>query len=247
MKIVLTISYDGTNYKGWQIQPAENTIQHNIEEVLSIVYKRQVAVLGASRTDTGVHAFAQRAVFEIDGNDLKIPVNKLPVILNNILPMDIVVTDAEAVSDDFNPIRDAKNKTYLYRIFNGEYMNPLKRNFLYHYRRNNLDVELMKKGAFHFIGTHDFKAFCSTGGNAKTTVRNIFMLDIGRTNDIISIEVKGDGFLYNMVRIIVGTLIEVGSGRIEPDCVAKIIRIGDRKNAGETAPSNGLVLLDIKY
>ncbi len=245
MKILLTVAYDGTNYFGWQRQKGDPvvTVEQKIYEACSSLFRKEFEITGASRTDRGVHALGQRVLLDVDTN---IPVERIPRALNSFLPQDIVVNCAETVSDDFHPRYDCVKKTYRYRIFNGEYRNPLERyytEFVY----KELDVEKMKKACEYFKGTHDFKGFCSAQTEVKSTVRTIFDISVEKINDVIEIYVTGDGFLYNMVRIIAGTLIYVGLSKINTDEMGDIIESCDRTRAGKTAGPEGLTLMKIYY
>lgn len=242
-RILLTISYDGTNYSGWQKQKNAVTVQGEFDKACSTLFKTDVESIGASRTDAGVHALGQRAVIDVDTS---IPAEKIPLALNPLLPDDIVVTHAEEVGADFNPRFNALKKTYEYSIYNAPFRNPLYRNYS-EYVRCELDLDSMRTACEAFVGEHDFRAFCASGNSSKTTVRTIYSLDIEKDGDFIKIRVTGNGFLYNMVRIIAGTLIYVGEGRIAPDDLPEIIASGDRRKAGKTAGPSGLVLVKIMY
>lgn len=242
-RILLTISYDGTNYSGWQKQKNAVTVQGEFDKACSTLFKTDIESIGASRTDAGVHALGQRAVIDVDTS---IPAEKIPLALNPLLPDDIVVTHAEEVGADFNPRFKALKKTYEYSIYNAPFRNPLYRNYS-EYVRCELDLDSMRTACEAFVGEHDFRAFCASGNSSKTTVRIIYSLDIEKEGDFIKIRVTGNGFLYNMVRIIAGTLIYVGEGRIAPDDLPEIIASGDRRKAGKTAGPSGLVLVKIMY
>ena len=242
-RILLTISYDGTNYSGWQKQKNAVTVQGEFDKACSTLFKTDIESIGASRTDAGVHALGQRAVIDVDTS---IPAEKIPLALNPLLPDDIVVTHAEEVGADFNPRFKALKKTYEYSIYNAPFRNPLYRNYS-EYVRYELDLDSMRTACEAFVGEHDFRAFCASGNSSKTTVRTIHSLDIEKDGDFIKIRVTGNGFLYNMVRIIAGTLIYVGEGRIAPDDLPEIIASGDRRKAGKTAGPSGLVLVKIMY
>ena len=242
-RILLTISYDGTNYSGWQKQKNAVTVQGEFDKACSTLFKTDVESIGASRTDAGVHALGQRAVIDVDTS---IPAEKIPLALNPLLPDDIVVTHAEEVDADFNPRFKALKKTYEYSIYNAPFRNPIYRNYS-EYVRYELDLDSMRTACEAFVGEHDFRAFCASGNSSKTTVRTIYSLDIEKDGDFIKIRVTGNGFLYNMVRIIAGTLIYVGEGRIAPDDLPEIIASGDRRKAGKTAGPSGLVLVKIMY
>lgn len=243
MKVLLTVAYDGSGYYGWQVQNDFVTVQQKLEEALSALLKKKVSVRGASRTDTGVHAMAQGAVFN---EETTIPVEKLPYAINSFLPDDIVVTGAREVSEEFHPQYSVIDKTYEYKILNSEFKNPKLVRYT-EFIRGNIDVDKMKDACKYFIGEHDFKAFCASGSTAKTTVRTIYSLEVEKEKDIICIRVKGNGFLYNMVRIIAGTLVYVGIGKIKPDEIAEIIESRDRTRAGKTLGPNGLTLMEVHY
>ena len=242
-RILLTISYDGTNYSGWQKQKNAVTVQGEFDKACSTLFKTDIESIGASRTDAGVHALGQRAVIDVDTS---IPAEKIPLALNPLLPDDIVVTHAEEVGADFNPRFKALKKTYEYSIYNAPFRNPIYRNYS-EYVRYELDLDSMRTACEAFVGEHDFRAFCASGNSSKTTVRTIYSLDVEKDGDFIKIRVTGNGFLYNMVRIIAGTLIYVGEGRIAPDDLPEIIASGDRRKAGKTAGPSGLVLVKIMY
>lgn len=243
MKVLLTVAYDGSGYYGWQIQKDFVTVQQKVEEALSALLKKKVEVRGASRTDTGVHAMAQGVVFS---EEMTIPVEKLPYAVNSFLPEDIVVTGAREVGEEFHPQYSVIDKTYEYKILNAEFRNP-KLNRYTDFVRHKLDVEKMQEACKYFIGEFDFKAFCASGSTAKTTVRTIFNLEVEKDKDIICIRVRGSGFLYNMVRIIAGTLVYVGLGKIKPCEIADIIKSKDRAKAGKTLAPNGLTLMEVNY
>ena len=245
MKILLTVAYDGTNYCGWQRQSNGLSVQQVIEERgLPPVLGEPAPVLGASRTDAGVHALGQRACFSAE--NLAVPLEKLPMVINNGLPEDIAVVKAEAAPDGFHPIFDAKRKTYEYAVLNAAWPNPKQRLYSEHVRRE-LDFAAMAEAAGHFIGEHDFSAFRATDGSARTTVRTIYEARLFRDGGLITFRVTGNGFLYNMVRIMAGTLIEVGLGRICAGEVPGIILSRDRTKAGRTAPARGLTLIRVEY
>ncbi|MCL2564922.1 MAG: tRNA pseudouridine(38-40) synthase TruA [Defluviitaleaceae bacterium] len=245
MKYLLSIAYKGTNYAGWQRQDNANTIQEEIEQALYKLYKEPITVMGASRTDAGVHALGQKCTFTVD--KVTIPTDKLPYAINANLPKDISITNAKIVKPDFHPIFDAKNKTYVYKIYNHEFRNPLTGDISWHIY-HKLDLDKMKKAAKFFAGEHDFAAFCAAGGSAKTSVRKInFAKVYEEDSSIISFEVNGNGFLYNMVRIMAGTLVYVGQGKTEAEDILKIIASKNRENAGITAPPEGLCLKEVYY
>lgn len=242
-RIYLKIAYDGTNYKGWQKQPNAITIEGMLNNKLSKILGEKIEIIGASRTDSGVHALCNVAVFD---TETKIPANRISLALNRRLPRDIVIQESKEVSPNFHP-RDCKSiKTYEYQIFNNKCPLPTRR--LYHYFvHHKLNIEDMKKAAKYLVGTHDFKSFCLKKTKTQSTVRTIYSIDIEKNNDLISITVKGNGFLYNMVRGIVGTLIYVARGVYPPEYVKEILEKKDRKFAGPNAPAHGLNLIDTKY
>ena len=245
MGLLLTVSYDGTGYCGWQEQKNGPSVQTALTSAARKVFKGDFTLLGASRTDAGVHALGQRAHLILSVPN-KIHVDKVPLVLNSYLPPDIRVTAADQVSDSFHPINEAKSKTYRYTIYNNQYNNPLLRNFAA-FVYMPLDVAKMAAAARFFLGEHDFAAFCARGSIVKSTVRTVYSLDVARLGDIVEITINGNGFLYNMVRIIAGVLVNVGTGKIAPDDVAEIIASRDRKRAGKTMPPQGLTLLEIFY
>ena len=241
--IKLTIEYDGIRYYGWQRQPIGNTIQQELEKAISKVIKEYVEVIGSSRTDSGVDAKGYVANFK---TNVKMPAEKFRDAINCKLPRDIVIIKSEEVDLDFHARYSSKGKTYCYTILNREYPCAIDKDYVYYYRWK-LNVEEMKKACKYFLGTHDFKAFQTPGGSVKTSIRTISDLHIETNVDKIKIYISADGFLYNMVRIIVGTLILVGSNKIKEDFVKNIIESGVRQNAGKCAPANGLCLEKVFY
>ncbi|EMS73849.1 tRNA pseudouridine(38-40) synthase TruA [Ruminiclostridium cellobioparum] len=242
--IKLIIEYDGTNYHGWQIQKNAVTIQEHVEKALRQLLGVQTGVTGCSRTDVGVHAYGQVAHFFTDST---IPGEKFSYALNNLLPRDIVVQKSEEVPEDFHSRYSSKGKKYRYLICNSAHQSALMRNRACHVRPE-LDFEQMRKAAAHFVGEHDFAAFQATGGQVRSTVREIYSMNVSRKEDkLIELEVSGNGFLYNMIRIIAGTLIYVGMGKLRESDIPGIIGGLDRTNAGKTAPAQGLYLMEIYY
>ena len=241
--IKLIIEYDGTNYYGWQKQNDKVTIQGTLEEAVRNLTKEENEILGCSRTDSGVHARGFVASFKTEST---VPPHKFREAINYRLPDDIVVLSSEEVSEDFHPRYLAKGKTYEYTIYNNLVPTALNRTFSYHYKYP-LDIEAMKDACQFFKGTHDFKAFRSEGSSVKTTVRTIYDLNIKIEGDFIKISVSGDGFLYNMVRIIVGTLINVGRGKTDAVSISDIINQKDRTLAGDCVPPHGLFLKEVYY
>ena len=209
MRVKMIVAYDGTNYKGWQVQPNGITIEEVLNKNLSNLLGEQIVVSGASRTDSGVHSLGNIAVFD---TNTRMPADKIAFALNQRLPEDIVVQGSCEVEDGWHPRYQNSRKTYEYRILNRTFRMPTRRldTYFYHYP---LDVEKMKKAASYLEGEHDFKSFCAIGAQVKTTVRTIYACDVEKEGDIITIRVTGNGFLYNMVRIIAGTLMEVGNGK----------------------------------
>lgn len=242
-KIQLTIAYDGTDYNGWQRQKNGCGIEEIVERTCTEIFQQEVRIIGASRTDAGVHAWGQVATISVDTT---IPTDRIPYALNSRLPEDIVIRKAQVRKMEFHPRYDAVKKTYSYAIYNGAFMDPKKRKYMA-FESKSLNLEAMKKAACNFIGEHDFKGFCSTGSSVKSTVRTIFECSIKKESNTIEIIVTGNGFLYNMVRIIAGTLIEVGKGKIPAQHIQEIIKSKNRDLAGKTAPAKGLTLVTIYY
>ncbi|GFZ32819.1 tRNA pseudouridine synthase A [Clostridium zeae] len=241
--IKLVLEYDGTSYNGWQKQKHGMTVQDKLNKAIKAVTKEEIETLGSSRTDSGVHARGYVANFRTDS---RIPAERFKDALNTKLPDDILVVSSEEVSDEFHSRYSSKGKMYSYTIRNNEVPTVIGRNYFYNYEKK-LDIESIRVAAQYFLGTHDFKAFQNKGGSVKTTVRTINRLDIEVNDDIIKFYVAGNGFLYNMVRIIVGTLIMVGIHKIEPSDVKKIISDRIRLKAGKPAPACGLCLEKVFY
>ena len=241
--IALLLSYDGTNYYGYQRQNGFITIQECIETAILEITKQKSVIYGCGRTDTGVHAKKYLCTFNTDS---KIPIEKFPEAINTRLPDDIVVYDAFEADEAFNGRFSIKEKTYRYIIDNSKISNPFLKNYAWTFKYN-LDLDKMKQAAEYIKGEHDFICFMASGGQVKTTVRTVYSLDITKEESRIVIDISSNGFLYNMVRIIVGTLCYVGTGKMEPEDVKTIIESKDRRCAGITAPPQGLYLYDIKY
>jgi len=240
----LTIQYDGGRYKGWQrLGNGENTIQEKIEKVLSELVGRKIEIIGCSRTDAGVHAIAQIANFKLSEN---LTENEIKNYLNKYLPQDISIIDVTIVPESFHARYNAKDKVYLYKIWNKEYANPFMRKYSMHVEKK-LDVSRMKKAAEYFIGEHDFTAFSNAKSKKKTMVREIYSINIEKDGDFVQIRVRGDGFLYNMVRRIVGTLIEVGLSEVDFENIPTIINSKERNQAGYIADACGLYLEKIDF
>lgn len=242
-RVKLIIGYDGTNYCGWQVQINGITVEEVINRELSRLLNEDIAVIGASRTDSGVHAIGNVAVFDTFS---KIPPEKMCFALNQRLPEDIRIQDSCEVPIDFHPRFCNSMKTYEYKILNRRFDIPTMRLYT-HFVYMPLDFEKMKEAAACLTGEHDFKSFCSSRTQVTDTVRTIYSLDLIKEDDIIKIRISGNGFLYNMVRIIVGTLIKVGLKVYPPEHVKKILEACDRKVAGPKAPAKGLTLIGIDY
>lgn len=242
-RIMLTVAYDGTDYCGWQVQKNGNTIEGELNRCLSELLKEDIKVVGGSRTDSGVHALGNIAVFDTKA---RMPAEKISYALNQRLPEDIRIQESKEVSADFHPRHCHSRKTYEYRIYNAEFPMPVKRLYSY-FTYVPLDEKKMQEAASFLVGEHDFKSFCSAGAVVESTVRTIFDLQVLREGKEIMIRVTGNGFLYNMVRIIAGTLIEAGRGNIKPCEVKRILEQKDRGAAGPTAPANGLTLCQYEF
>lgn len=242
-RIGLVVAYDGTNYSGWQVQPNGITIQGELNRHLSELLGEEIETMGASRTDAGVHAMGNVAVFD---TNTRIPGEKISYALNQRLPEDIRIQLSEEVEPDFHPRYCNSEKTYEYRILNRRFPVPTERlySYFYHYK---LDVEKMRAATGFLIGRHDFASFCGAKAQVKSTVRTITAIEVEKEGDMIIIRVSGEGFLYNMVRIIAGTLIQVGNGTYPPEYVAEILDAADREMAGPTAPACGLTLMGIQF
>jgi len=242
-RLKLTVQYDGTDYAGLQRQPNALTVQQVLEERIGEALGHEVKVLAAGRTDAGVHALGQ--VVTID-TDVSIPVEAAPIAFTSKLPDSIAVVAAEEVDPGFHARYDAKSKRYVYRIVS----RPIRSPFLGRYAwcvRFPLEVELIAAGAEHIEGRHDFRSFCAAGSDVENFEREVTRLEVARDGDLIEIWIDADGFLYQMVRIIVGTLVEVGRGRMAPETVGQIVAARDRTQAGPTAPPQGLCLVRVQY
>jgi tRNA pseudouridine38-40 synthase len=242
-RVKLTVAYDGTNYCGWQIQPNGVTIEEKLNLALGALLGEDIRVTGASRTDAGVHSLGNVCVFD---TETRMPADKICYALNQRLPDDIVVIDSCEVAADFHPRFAKSRKTYEYRILNRRFPDPTRRldTHFYHYP---LDVGAMQRAADFLVGEHDFRSFASVHMQSETSVRTIYSCTVQRENDILTIRVTGNGFLYNMVRIIAGTLIKVGAGDIRPEQMSDILAACDRNAAGPTAPARGLTMIGLEY
>ena len=249
-RILLRVAYDGTNYCGWQLQPNGLAVEEVINRELTALLRENIAVIGASRTDSGVHAQGNVCVFDTHS---RIPGEKFSYALNARLPQDIVIQASREVAADFHPRHCDCTKTYEYRIYNATFPNPLMRRYT-HFLYRPLDISAMREAEKYLVGEHDFKSFCSVNTQVKETVRTINRLEVLEKpadgisgHRIITIRINGNGFLYNMVRIIAGTLIEVGYHWRTPDSIAETLAACDRAGAGATAPACGLTLMGIHY
>lgn len=242
-RIKLVVAYDGTNYHGWQVQDNGITIEEVLNRTISELVQEDIKVIGASRTDAGVHACGNVAVFDTES---RIPGDKFSFALNQRLPEDIRIQESCEVDADFHPRYADTVKTYEYNILNRRFELPSKRlyaAFCYY----PMDIERMNQAAAYLVGEHDFKSFCSAGAQVQTTVRTIYAVNVTKDDDMVHIRITGNGFLYNMVRIIAGTLMQVGTGLMEPEQVKEILEARDRSKAGPTAVAKGLTLVEIRY
>lgn len=243
MKIKAMLAFDGTCYHGWQIQNNAVTVQQTVNNALSKIIGEKIEVTGCSRTDAGVHALSYCVSFS---SNTKIPLENLPLAVNTVLPYDIRFFSCEQVDDGFDARYSATSKTYVYKVDYGKIANPFMKKYSCHFPYN-LNIDNIKKAAAHFVGTHDFTAFMSSGGSQKTTVRTVNSLDVYEDGGILNFEINANAYLYNMVRIISGTLLYVGCGKIDAADIPEIILSGDRRRAGITAVPNGLYLKKIFY
>ncbi|MCQ2520882.1 MAG: tRNA pseudouridine(38-40) synthase TruA [Lachnospiraceae bacterium] len=243
-RILLRVAYDGTNYHGWQYQEGLPTIQGEVERALSELLKEEVHVVGGSRTDAGVHALSNVCVFDTSS---RIPGEKFPYALHPLLPSEIRIVEGREVDAAFHPRHCDTKKTYEYRISLGEFENPLNRLYTHH-TNYALDITLMQAAAKAMEGEHDFTSFCTVGAQVSDFVRCVYSVDVTmEEKDTILITVTGNGFLYNMVRIMAGTLIEAGKGRYQPEDIREMIAARDRAKAGPTAPAKGLRLAKYEF
>lgn len=242
-RVMLTVAYDGTNYHGWQLQPNGISIEEVLNGCLTELLKEPVQVIGASRTDSGVHAYGNIAVFDTHA---RMPGDKFSYALNQRLPEDIRIRASREVPLSFHPRKTESVKTYEYRILNEEFPNPVKRLYS-HFTYLPLDEKKMNEGAKFLIGEHDFKSFCSVNAQVESTVRTIYSCEVQRVGTELVIQISGGGFLYNMVRIIAGTLMEMGNGKYPPEAMADILKVKERTAAGPTAPARGLTLISYEF
>ena len=241
--IKLIIEYDGKGFNGWQKQPNKLNIQGEIERAIEEITGESIDLIASGRTDAGVHSLGQTANFKTES---KIPIEKIPIAINSKLKQSIIIKSAEEVDERFHSRYNVKSKKYRYTINNSKYGSAIYRNVEYHFPIK-LNIENMQKAAKYFEGEHDFKAFKASGTSSKSSVRKIYKAEVIKNEDRIYIELTGNGFLYNMVRIISGTLLDVGSGKIAPEEINNIIETKDRKLAGKTLPPQGLCLVEVNY
>ena len=242
-RICLIVAYDGTASCGWQVQKNGKTIEGELNRAIFELTGEEIQVIGASRTDAGVHGLCNVAVFDTLS---RIPGEKFSYALNQRLPEDIRVCGSKEVDADFHPRRRKSRKTYEYHIYSAPFPNPIRRLYA-HFTHAPLDIQKMRLAAAYLVGEHDFASFCSAGSQAETTVRIIYGLDVEQCGEEIIIRITGNGFLYNMVRIIAGTLMETGYGRMEPEKMREILQAKNRAAAGPTAPACGLVLARCEF
>ena len=242
-RVRMVVAYDGTEYHGWQLQDNGITIESELNRCLSALLGEEIRVIGASRTDSGVHALGNVAVFDMAS---RIPPEKISYALNQRLPEDIRIQKSDEVSLDWHPRYCQSRKTYDSRIYRGEFPMPVKRLYSY-FTYHVLQVEKMRQAAGYLEGEHDFKSFCQTGAQVESTVRTIYKIQVEEQGADLVIRVCGNGFLYNMVRIIAGTLIEVGQGKRTLDSMGQILEAQNRSAAGPTAPAHGLTLVKYEF
>ncbi len=242
-RIRLKVAYDGTMYHGWQFQEGIPTIEGILDAAIRECTGEEVHVIGASRTDAGVHSIGSVAVFDTES---PIPSEKMYMVLNRVLPDDISILSSDEVPSDWHPRKQNCRKTYEYRIYTAPVRIPVKRLYA-HYCYQDLDTEAMDKAAGYFVGEHDFTAFCAADSQATTFVRTIYSCSVSSQGSEVIIKVTGSGFLYNMVRIIAGTLLDVGMGRKKAEDIPAIIESRERRSAGPTLPAQGLILAGYEY
>ena len=242
-KIAIILSYDGTNYHGWQMQANSVSIQGVLTSAASSLFNEEIKITGCGRTDSGVHAKMYVASFDTSS---EIPLDRIAYGLNSMLPPDISVKCAFVVDDEFHPVHSCIEKEYTYYIYTDTVRDPFLENRALHYRYP-FDLERVRAAAAHFVGTHDFSSVRSLGTPVKSTVRTVFKCDVTKENNIISVRISANGFLYNMARAIVGTLLDVASGKISPEDIPDILKSCDRSRAGATAPAHGLYMTNVVY
>ena len=242
-RLLITLRYDGYAYHGYQVQKNAITVQEVFQNAVEKVFGKRLDVTGCSRTDSGVHANMYCVCIE---SDMDISNESVIMALNTYLPSDIAVYDCKEVDVDFHPRYSCKSKEYLYKLYNGKYPNPFLDRYAYWYRFP-IDEEYLNEQAQAFLGTHDFAGFCSSKSDVEDTERTIYSFDVWRDGDMVYFKVCGDGFLYNMVRIMVGSLLFVSQGKIKKDELYDVIKSCDRNRAGKTAPAKGLYLNKVNY
>ena len=245
MKILLKISYVGTAYCGWQVQKNARSVQETVQDAVEQVFGKRYPITGCSRTDSGVHAAGFRCTVDIDGKAPRIPESRIPIALNTKLPDDVAVQCAQYVDDEFHARYSVKSKRYEYVIHNSPLRDPFLAGRVWNVPQP-LDEEVMNKAAQEFIGTHDFSSFRAAGSDVPDSVRTVFSASVRRDGERVIFSVCADGFLYNMVRIMMGTLVDISRGSIVEN-ISDIINARDRKKAGQTAPPDGLTLSDVFY
>lgn len=241
--IALTLSYDGTNYHGWQIQENLTTVQGTLQDAARKITKEEVSLIGCGRTDTGVHARYYIASFK---TDCTIPIDRVPAAFNSLLPRDIVVRDAKEAADTFHPVHSCLKKEYTYEVYNTEYRNPFLNNYA-HYHMGELPIDKLKAAASHFIGEHDFSSMRSLGTPVKSTIRTVYDFQVVKTDVGANFVITANGFLYNMARTMAGTLLSIAKGALNPDDIPEILRTGARHRASITAPAEGLYMTNVIY
>ena len=241
--VAFKLMYNGTAYHGWQVQKTQATVAETLERALSALCREPVKVTGCGRTDAGVHAERYVANFRTES---RIPIDRMPYAINTHTPEDIAVREAVEVPEDFNAIGSCIKKEYIYRIYNSRFKNPFYVNRAYFYPKR-LDEDFLNRAAHMFVGTHDFRAVRSVGTETKTTVRTVYWCDVTRNGDLLELRVCADGFLYNMVRAITGTVLYAAEGKFAPEDIPAILESGDRTLAGPTVPPGGLYLTRIWY
>lgn len=242
-RLLLKIRYNGSGFVGWQVQKNGKSVQEQMQDAVEEIFGRRVGITGCSRTDSGVHALEYCLCFD---PPREMELKRIPLALNSVLPEDISVLSCQEVADDFHPRYSAVAKEYLYRFYDGFAPDPFKRGLAFH-ERKGLDAEKMNRAAKAFLGTHDFAAFMSTGSKIEDTVRTIHYSEVTRQGNDVVFRVVGDGFLYNMVRIMAGTLLFVSMGRISVEDLPKIIEGKERSACGKTMPPYGLYLNKVYY
>ncbi|MDE6412665.1 MAG: tRNA pseudouridine(38-40) synthase TruA [Eubacterium sp.] len=241
--LLVEISYDGSNYHGWQVQKNALTVQEVFQNAVEKVFCERIDIKGCSRTDSGVHANSYFVNFKTDKS---IPTDKVVMALNTYLPKDVAVLSCKEVSEDFHARYSVQSKEYVYKLYNGKIRNPFYNNYAFHYRYP-INVDYLNEQAKAFIGTYDFSGFCSSNSDVEDTVRTVKNFEVSRDGDMVYFTVEADGFLYNMVRIMVGTLIFINEGKIKANELKEVIESKNRKRAGKTAPPQGLYLNRVNY